>query len=468
MENNIVLWGSGIIGVRYCRYIKLIGFSPISFIDSDCKKWDSVIEDVPVHSPDYLKKIEKRLPNFILMLSCRSDEVYSQAIKLGVDKKRIYSVDFSLYYIFKYIIDNNVLKKNNRNFEVDRQKVAFDLQNGAALGGVETWSLEQGEKIKRTGKKTTYIIGNCHNNQLCIPDYFKCLVLNYNNDIVTCIGENVDVLNKSKFGVVISNFANINMMSNCYYKRLNNNVRHIMVIHNDELPYFQLTILMQEYIDYCLVISERIKEKLIKGGFNKDKVIIMNWNIEVDSGVRFFNKNDVIKIGYAGRVTSIQKRLDYIPKIIEKLEQEKIDYLFEIAGIGDYYEELSGYVERNNLKEKVILLGMLDKNKMRDFWRGQDIYISCSDWEGHSISQCEGIACGAVPVVTDVSGVSDDIQNGVTGYIVPVGDWEAIVDRIVYLSKHRDVLKKMSDAGMNRMRERNSLFKDNILEELCH
>lgn len=111
---------------------------------------------------------------------------------------------------------------------------------------------------------------------------------------------------------------------------------------------------------------------------------------------------------------------------------------------------------------------MLDKNKMRDFWRGQDIYISCSDWEGHSISQCEGIACGAVPVVTDVSGVSDDIQNGVTGYIVPVGDWEAIVDRIVYLSKHRDVLKKMSDAGMNRMRERNSLFKDNILEELCH
>ena len=27
---------------------------------------------------------------------------------------------------------------------------------------------------------------------------------------------------------------------------------------------------------------------------------------------------------------------------LEKLEQEKIDYLFEIAGIGDYYEELSG------------------------------------------------------------------------------------------------------------------------------
>ena len=70
------------------------------------------------------------------------------------------------------------------------------------------------------------------------------------------------------------------------------------------------------YIYYWLVICKRIKEKLIKGGFNKDKVIIMNWNIEVDSGVRFFNKNDVIKIGYAGRVTSIQKRLDDIPKII--------------------------------------------------------------------------------------------------------------------------------------------------------
>lgn len=49
-----------------------------------------------------------------------------------------------------------------------------------------------------------------------------------------------------------------------------------------------------------------------------------------------------------------------------------------------------------------------DKIKIRDFWQEWDIYFSCSDWEGHSISQCEGIA---------------------------------------------------SDAGMDRMRERNKLYK---------
>ena len=100
-----------------------------------------------------------------------------------------------------------------------------------------------------------------------------------------------------------------------------------------------------------------------------------------------------------------------------------------------------------------------DKRKIRDFWQEWDIYFSCSDWEGHSISQCEGIASGAVPVVTDVSGASDDICDGVNGYIVHVGEWKALADKICYLSEHRDILKQMSDAGMDRMRERNRLYK---------
>ena len=201
---------------------------------------------------------------------------------------------------------------------------------------------------------------------------------------------------------------------------------------------------------------------------NTKKIVVINWNIPVDEKERSVNENNPIRIGYAGRITKTQKRLDYLPLILEYLENKGADYIFEMAGIGDYFNELSDYIKENNLNEKVILLGIVDKKQMHDFWRKQDVYFSCSDWEGHSISQCEGIAAGAVPVVTDVSGAEDDISDGITGYIVPVGDWEKLAERLLYLCHNRKTIKDMSDAGMKKMRERNNESEKNVLEELCH
>ena len=207
---------------------------------------------------------------------------------------------------------------------------------------------------------------------------------------------------------------------------------------------------------------------MIEYGFDTKKIVVINWNISVDEKQRSINQNNPVRIGYAGRITKTQKRLDYLPLILEYLENKSVDYIFEMAGIGDYSDELSSYIKENNLNEKVILLGLVDKKQMRDFWRKQDIYFSCSDLEGHSISQCEGIAAGAVPVVTDVSGAEDDILDGITGYIVPVGDWKKLAERLWYLCRNRKIIKNMSDAGMKKMRKKNNESDKNVLEELCH
>lgn len=464
--NNIVLWGTGIIGQRYYSILKKIGITPLMFIDSNVNKQNMYIDDIQICSPNVLRNHN----DYLVLIACKSsDEIYNQAIDLGILSNKIYKVQEAMGIIMLNAIQVDAWSISGRyNEKINRKSIAIDLQNGAALGGVETWAIEQGAELNKHGYDITYLLGNNENKQLTIPKNFKCISIFKSEDFSKQIENNMKYLEMNKYGTVISNFASINMLLNCYYKRINQDISHIMVIHSDDYNYYQMVIYMEQYIDCCIVVSERIRDKLIDMGFDERKIKLTSWNINVDNSYKKIKLDNIIKIGYAGRVTTLAKRMDYLPKIIEKLNKSEIDYVFQIAGIGDYYEKLKEYVEQNNLKEKIILLGMLDKNKMRDFWRGQDIYLSCSDWEGHSISQCEGIACGAVPVVTDVSGASDDIQNGVTGYIVPVGDWEAIVDKICYLSKHHDVLKQMSDAGMNRMRERNKLYKDTILEELCH
>ena len=110
----------------------------------------------------------------------------------------------------------------------------------------------------------------------------------------------------------------------------------------------------------------------------------------------------------------------------------------------------------------MIIVGYIKKADIFSFWQRQDIYLSCSDYEGHSISQVEAICAGAVPVVTDVSGVRDDITDGVNGYIVSVGDVPAIVYRIIELNKDRDKLQRMRNECIKISSKFN---KNNVLKQ---
>ena len=80
--------------------------------------------------------------------------------------------------------------------------------------------------------------------------------------------------------------------------------------------------------------------------------------------------------------------------------------------------------------------------------------ISCSEREGHSISQSEAMAAGAVPVITDVSGARDDVTDGYNGFVVPVGDVDALADRICYLYYNRDELVRMGKCAHDTIYER--------------
>ena len=67
-----------------------------------------------------------------------------------------------------------------------------------------------------------------------------------------------------------------------------------MVIHNDELAYYEVVAYMQRYIDYCIVISSKIKSELIEYGFNTKKIVVINWNIPVDEKERSVNYSIIV------------------------------------------------------------------------------------------------------------------------------------------------------------------------------
>ena len=120
-------------------------------------------------------------------------------------------------------------------------------------------------------------------------------------------------------------------------------------------------------------------------------------------------------------------------------------------------------IQSKNLQHRVILSGLLKQEQIPEFWERQDIMITCSEKEGHSISQVEAMASGAVPVITDTSGARDDVNDGYNGYVVGVGQIEELVDKIMYLSAHREKLTQMGKNAYETIKMRSG--QPDLIEE---
>ena len=142
-----------------------------------------------------------------------------------------------------------------------------------------------------------------------------------------------------------------------------------------------------------------------------------------------------------------------------------------IAGAGDYSETLQECIKAEGLQGCIRLEGYIDRSDIPTFWKRQDIMVSCSEREGHSISQSEAMAAGAVPVITDVSGAADDVTDGYNGYIVDIGDVDSLADRICRLYHNRDMLKQMGQNAHRTIYERQvhmnqAAFWEKLLREV--
>ena len=105
-----------------------------------------------------------------------------------------------------------------------------------------------------------------------------------------------------------------------------------------------------------------------------------------------------------------------------------------------YQNRIFGKMDDLGLKE-VKIMGASSKVDL--MLMDSDIYVCTSEAEASPTSVWEAMACGLPIIATDVGCVSDYIQHGVNGYIVPVGDFSSIAKYIKVLDGDISLRKEM-------------------------
>ena len=95
-----------------------------------------------------------------------------------------------------------------------------------------------------------------------------------------------------------------------------------------------------------------------------------------------------------------------------------------VAGDGPEREALRAAVKEAGLDEHVLLLGT--RRDVPDLLEAADVAVCCSDFEGAPLSVMEYMAAGKPVVATNVGGLPELVDSGVSGLLVEprdVRDW---------------------------------------------
>ena len=447
---KIVLYGAGKRCHELCDVLKESDVQVAFIADSNPDKWGEEMCGIPVASPEKLKK--DRYPFCITM----QDSLAKQQVRERLYTEYGYGSDLEIPY-FELLIKAFCFQKRIRKCaedsiiqEIGERKVVFACNRGFTLGGIEEWVKEITMALIKAGYSQVSVLADNGKYDVpsCLMGHVERVSIDHNykfskNNIyklVDCL------LHYLPCVVVTSKIDEIMLASVILKKFYPDKVRIVAGIHSGEEGTLQQYFDIRKYIDLYVGVSRDIVDGMETRGIAREKIRYMTCPVKCEDGLRrsyTVNRLEAIKIGYAGRVEKEQKRMDLLIELLEELTARHVNYKCVSAGSGSFEDKIANYIEQNNLQEKVELVGYIERKAIPDFWTGLDICINLADYEGRSISVMEAMANGAVPIVTNTSGVHDDIKEGENGYIYNLGDYRGMAGAIEYLEKNRNLLGKM-------------------------
>lgn len=204
--------------------------------------------------------------------------------------------------------------------------------------------------------------------------------------------------------------------------------------------------------NYVHCVSESLRQVCINNFKVNQKKVFTNYNgIDIDKFTAKKHTNNENKIFTLVSVGGLMWRKGFLFQLLvmKKLQQ----YPIKLVCIGDGEDrfKLDYQIKKLGLLKTVSLLGNKSEDKVIEQLQCSDIYISTSIAEGLSNSVMEAASCGLPTVVFDCEGMNEIIVNNKTGFIVPFGDVDLMVNKILLLFKDRAKMSKFANKARNHI-----------------
>jgi L-malate glycosyltransferase len=172
-----------------------------------------------------------------------------------------------------------------------------------------------------------------------------------------------------------------------------------------------------------------------------------------------FNNIPRENIIYSNRQHKKLYRVDLIIKAFHVFNENRKaeSWKLVIAGDGEEKQNLENLVKELNLNEQVYFAGWLNKEQNSEYYNRSKYYVSIPVSDGSPVSVVEAMACGCIPILSNLPANNELVIDNYNGIIVNdlSGDFiqrALLLDHERAMEINRELAIKKGDKEVNRMK----------------
>lgn len=207
--------------------------------------------------------------------------------------------------------------------------------------------------------------------------------------------------------------------------------------------------------DFFLTNCDFFRQRLLTLGCPPDKVRVHYSGLDCSkftSTARSKLPSEKVRIAATGRLVE-KKGFEYSIRAVAKVAERYPHLAFDIIGDGPSRDELAALIESLNMQETIHLLGWRDEQEIIDILARSHLFVAPSvtaaqgDQDAPINVLKEAMALGLPVVSTTHGGIPELVEDGISGFLVPERDANAITDALITLIEHPERWADMGAAG---------------------
>jgi len=146
-----------------------------------------------------------------------------------------------------------------------------------------------------------------------------------------------------------------------------------------------------------------------------------------------------------------KKGYEYALQAVRLLQDWGVHYEYRIIGEGKYLESVAFARHQLGLTKNVQFLKAQPRKRIRTEMEWADVFLHTAVSEGFSNAVLEAQAMQLPVVTSDADGLSENVANGETGFVVPRRHPHALAEKLQFLANHPRLRQQLGQRGRQRI-----------------
>ncbi len=226
--------------------------------------------------------------------------------------------------------------------------------------------------------------------------------------------------------------------------------------------------------DFFLADGEFFRHRAVKLGCPEEKIVVHGSGIDCDKfafAPRYLPANGRVRTATTGRLVE-KKGIAYCIRAIAQLAQSHPNIEYHIIGDGPLKADLQHLIQELGVERLVKLWGGKPQPELIEILNTCQLFMATSvtaadgNQDAPVVTLKEAMAMGLPVIATDHGGIPELVEDGISGFLTPERDVEAIAEKLKYLIDHPEVWPQMGRAGRTRVEQNYDVNKlnDELIE----